>query len=180
MSTSEKKEKMSGKPPATVVFRYERELLTFYNKSVKRFFTMLAFVFALINLLKLFHNRGDFMEEIPYVALGTAFLIGFWYYLYRNTKAITQEHLRFVKNPPRKGKIVDMYVEPDEKGRAHAGLIVEYTPKGQSSPRRIKTPYVIGNPYELLDSLGVTVYEDGDETYVTDFKVKEVSGKEKE
>ncbi|MDO5714089.1 MAG: hypothetical protein Q4Q07_06610 [Tissierellia bacterium] len=164
---------MEKKQPR-IAFRYERELMTFYNRSVKKFFTVLVFVFLLINVTKLFREREEFIKELPYFLIAALILILFYYYIWRNTKKITKEYVYFTKdNTPRKGKIIDYLPVKDEKGKTHYRCKVKYKPKGSPEEREIMTPYVLGNPYELLRTLSVDVYEKNGETYVTGFSVAE-------
>ena len=164
---------MEKKQPR-IAFRYERELLTFYNRSVKKFFTALVFVVALINMSKAFRDWDGFLKEWPYLLVSALILIVFYMVIWRITKRITEKHVWFTKdNPPVKGKIVDFVPVKDEKGKFHHICKVKYKPKGASEETIIDTPYVTGNPFELLRSLQVQVYERDGETYVTGFQVAE-------
>ncbi|MDO5301350.1 MAG: hypothetical protein Q4E76_02485 [Tissierellia bacterium] len=166
-----KKKKMStGKRDRSLrmAFRYQEEVLTYYNKSVRRFVQLLFFFYVMVNLLTFSNEPWRIKEEWIYILVGLVIIAAFAIYIYWRTKKFTQRiHFFTEDNRPHPGQIVDFVMGPEGK----PALVIRYTKKGASGTKEFVTPPVTANPYEVLSSPKVDVYEREGEALAVNFRV---------
>lgn len=155
-----------------IVFRYEEELMTLFNKGTKRFVKSLWFVLLIIIVAFFFLDRNALIDNFIYFVAAIAVAIIFTVFIYRRTLIFQTKVKNFANNGIKlNGKIVGTKVDSRSK-RNTLHLIVEYVDPEDKQKKTFVTDAVTGNPYTLLHSMDVTVYKVRDNCFATDFNLK--------
>lgn len=153
-----------------IVFRYKRELLTYYNTGVKKFVKAIYSVFIIFVFLSYINNKEKFIRDIPYNVLAFLILSAFALYIYFNTRKFAKDLGYFVHNNKSvKGQIIDVIVDENSKNKLKYFLKVQYINPETKKLDDFITEEVTGNPYRLLKSLNVRVYAKDGKALATDF-----------
>lgn len=165
---------MSGKKELKpkIVFRYEEELMTLFNKGTKRFVKALWFVLIIVIVAFFFLDRNALADNYIYFIAAVVVTIIFTSFIYRRTLIFQTKVKNFANNGIKlKGTIVGTKVDTRSK-RNTLHLVVEYVDPEDKQKKTFVTEPVTGNPYTLLHSLDVTVYKVRDNCFATDFNLK--------
>lgn len=152
-----------------IVFRYKRELITFYNKSIFKFVIALWSILLIYTLSFFFLDREKFESEIPITILAFVILIVFTFIIYRKTVKFSNYVKNFRENGIKtSGKILDVVAENGDY--KNPKLLVEYVDSNTGKMEKFLSDAVTGDPSKLLRSRDVDVYILGDKKFATNFK----------
>ncbi|MDO5716021.1 MAG: hypothetical protein Q4P25_05540 [Tissierellia bacterium] len=154
---------------AKIVFRYQEEIMTLYNKSVKRFIKTIWFVSLMASVAYFMLDRKKFMDDFLWTMMGFLILILFCAYIWKKTVHFRNKVAEFYHHGKKtRGRILrSMVRQKDQK----LCLEVEYTIPGSKEKKTFMTSPVTGEPSMLLKSPEVDVYILGDEKFATNFKL---------
>ncbi|KXO16370.1 hypothetical protein LV469_07030 [Peptoniphilus sp. GNH] len=164
----EKKKNLSPK----IVFRYQEELLTFFNKATKRYVRIMWFILFMVMVAFVFLNKEELTSNYLYFFVAFAVLLSFTGFIYKKTLVFSKRLGHFVKDGIKtRGQIIGTKVS-QRGSRKFLHLVVEYKDPRDGNKKEFITDAVTGNPYELLHNLNVDVYILGDELMASGFNLK--------
>lgn len=153
-----------------IVFRYKRELLTFFNKGILKFIIGLWSLLLIFSLSFYFLNREKFMNDFLLTIVSFLILIVFTAIIYFRTKNFSNYVNKFKKEGIKtEGKILDVVVENGDVKNPR--LLIEYNlPNNKKKDKFLSEP-VTGDPSLLLSSRDVDVYILDGNKFATNFKL---------
>lgn len=158
-----------------IAFRYQEEIMTLYNKGVKKFLKVIWFVSLVGTIGYVMTNRSAFVKDIWITLLAFAILIAFSGFLWYRTKKFGQKVREFVTQGKKtKGTIVETKLRMEDRKPC---LEVAYRDPTTGQDKHFMTEPVTGDPSMLLKSPEVDVYVLGERAFATNFRV--VLGDEK-
>lgn len=152
-----------------IVFRYKKELITFYNKGIFKFVLILWSILLVYTLSFFFLDKVKFKSEIPITILAFVIMIIFTLVIYINTLKFSKYVKNFKENGIKtSGKILDVVAfEEDYK---NPRLRVQYINPKNGKKEEFLSDSVTGDPAKLLRSRDVDVYILDDKKFATNFK----------
>ncbi|MGI5949158.1 hypothetical protein [Peptoniphilus sp.] len=153
-----------------IVFRYKRELITFFNKSVFKFVLGMWSALIIFTVSSFMIDREKFFKEWPLSLVAFAIMAIFTFYIYRKTKSFSNYVKNFRDNGTKtSGKILDVVAQNGDV--KNPKLLVEYIDPKTGKTENFLSDAVTGDPALLLSSRDVDVYVLGEEKFATNFKL---------
>lgn len=152
-----------------IAFRYQEEVMTLYNRSVKKFLKIIWFV-SLVGTISYFMlDRQKFIRDIFFTALAFFILVLFSAFLWQRTRKFAQKVSDFVKRGKKtKGKIIATQIRTKDKKLC---LEVAYRDPETGEEKTFMTDPVTGDPAMLLKSPEVDVYLFEGRAFATNFRI---------
>lgn len=153
-----------------IVFRYKKELLTFFNRGILKFIIGLWSLLLIFTLSFYLLNKEKFMSDFLMTIIAFLILIVFTLFIYIRTKNFANYVNKFkTEGIKTKGKILDVVAENGDVKNPR--LLIEYDLPNNTEKDKFLSEPVTGDPSLLLSSRDVDVYILDDNKFATNFRL---------